>query len=113
MKSKLKLFEVLTNQYDNIGISKPNSFDKPQRINKKMIIVFVLYLQCLVSLCMFFFVEAKTVQEYNDSCFEILSIFFGALRFGIVVYFGPDIYKMIDDVENFVNERKYMHFLDK
>lgn len=102
MDGPIKLFQNVQNFYHTMGIKSNQYFS----LNAKKLFFLLFITLGGISVTAYFIFEAKTIEEYGNSFYSAISNLYTLVDFIVTVWRMPDILKLIEKCEKFIENSK-------
>lgn len=102
----MKLFQNVQKMYHQMGICSPQSSPNHSLWNAKIVFVFLVLTQSMTSSVVFFLFEANSVGQRADSFYVVLSIPVFLSHTAIIMRKIPDLQRLIEKFEQFIEKSK-------
>lgn len=104
MARSIKLFQSLRQFCETLDISYSPQFNQHRSFNWKILCILIFIIIHTVTSIAFFLFEAKSIQEYGDSFYAILSEFLCLASSPTIISKMPDIFMLIENFEKFIEK---------
>lgn len=100
----MKLFQEARKNFETLGIS---SIQESQ-INRNLLKTYILYILSVHAFVIFFFHEAKTLQEYINNVCVTIEMVTGIIILTTTALKSKELFGFIDDVNDYLEKSKYL-----
>lgn len=110
---KMIIFRDIKKSMAFCGIHSPQCFDKFHRFNLRNLMIFIFLIVSAILMSLFIVCENGTLAEYSSAFYGTLSSVTTAFLFFTFIWKTKDLYKLMNNFEELIQEREYLNFDQK